>query len=137
MEGNIVKDKRWTTDPTPPKKDLIDLVREGHPINIYESKPLLQEGDVLEDWEGEEGNDCRVLVGKLIGIRLFGYLISKYACPYCSTLMHYIRVENRKSRKGRDGKTYIVIVAAKENDYTGRVCPLCEYQNHREASYDY
>lgn len=117
-----------------PKKDLIDKVREGYQIRIYDAKPLLKEGDILKDWHDVLGREERKVVGCRIGRRILGRLFGAEQCPYCSTYMHYIRQETRKSREGRDGQVY-TITQTRESKYLGFICPLCEYEDEERYSY--
>lgn len=121
------------------KPDLIDLVRAGHKIEIYEAKPLLKEGDVLKDWQelpslrGTTKVLCREVVGEQI-VSHFLWKRSTYDCEYCGTPMHTVRRETRHIRKGRDGREYIKD-AFSESPYVGRICPLCEYRDQEYSTY--
>lgn len=120
----MMDNKDHTTEALPPnerKKDLIDLVREGHQIDIYEDTPLLKEGDVLQDWEKSQSNKTkRQLVGEKVRpvLGLFG----EDLCEWCETPRHFIVEEIKTSFIGRNEKTYYKMYRDEER---GKVCPRC------------
>lgn len=103
-------------------KDLIDLVREGKKIEIYESVPLLKEGDLIKDWEdsGLADRQERHLVGRPIK-KFFGLFVDEL-CGWCDTPIHWVVEETKIAFVGRNGKTYFKYWLENER---GRICPLC------------
>lgn len=120
-----------------PKKDLIDLVREGKTIEIYENVPLLKEGDILSDWKESDYDDdtfYRTLVGKKWVSKILWFSTNHPAdrCKFCSTPYHFVRHEKRVDFIGRDNRTYSVF-SFDEDKYRGVICPKCGYR----TSYTY
>lgn len=110
------------------KKDLIDLVREGKQIEIYEANQELKEGDEIRGWRDSTrnvGSEERHVVGSLeYDDEILWFRFNPIECPYCGTQMRAKIAEYRKARKGRDGLTYY----REWEEKLGKVCPLCLFE---------